>query len=293
MGLVAGHLGEDELYASLVARVATFNGADIEDLFPRRSQAAKNVAGLRDYGALADMFCDITDGRCGTTCQLVCHGTLFQYYSGGRPWNQGSTGAPWRRYLRTGSFLRLCPKCFSHDVAQYGVALWHRLHQLPLTHICLTHKQLLQEIHLPSGMRSPHPNDLKPLVDNRHSKQLAKLLTLAVCEQGVFLAFENAHRLAQYASQIGTDFDQRYRDVRFVDHLCANLRAQLATIAPMGLLANAISWPRLEFGIMSFLDGITGDPDPITMTLLAFWKAQSEKDRTQNQNLLSDLHDWA
>lgn len=38
---------------------------------------------------------------------------------------------------------KICPRCVESDVAQFGVAYWHRQHQLPASLVCATHGAIL------------------------------------------------------------------------------------------------------------------------------------------------------
>lgn len=67
------------------------------------------------------------------------------------------TGAPDHLVL-PGSFkLRVCPICMAEDEKKYGVAYWHRCHQLPLLRLCCTHRTGLHETDVTAGIQDPVP----------------------------------------------------------------------------------------------------------------------------------------
>ena len=54
---------------------------------------------------------------------------------------------------RSGLFLKYCSLCAKHDIQTYGVAYWHRMHQIPGVGICSTHGILLAVEPLPERQR--------------------------------------------------------------------------------------------------------------------------------------------
>jgi hypothetical protein len=278
MEITASCLAEDELYASLVARVAAFYGASIEEVFHRRSKIFNNVAALRDYGALAGQFCEIMEGQCGSASELINHGTLIAYYCGRKHWSQESRGQPWRHQLRMGEVLRLCSSCFAHDVNYYGVALWHKCHQLPLTHVCLRHTQALYEIPLIDGLRTPKPSDLILHDYICGPEHLETLAVLARCEKRIFISLCETGLIDRQDIPLRKQLAQHHQDARHIDRLCIDIRARLCAVATKGILENAIGWPRLEKGLVSFLGNERGRQDPISMSLLSFLLTDSVND---------------
>lgn len=49
--------------------------------------------------------------------------------------------------------LKMCPMCVQEDIRQFGVAYWHRLHQIPGIESCHDHQQQLVHVSLPQRYR--------------------------------------------------------------------------------------------------------------------------------------------
>ena len=59
-------------------------------------------------------------------------------------------------------YLRYCPECVRDDTRVYGEAYWHRLHQLPCTHVCPRHRCQIGNSRITTNMliREFHPASL-------------------------------------------------------------------------------------------------------------------------------------
>lgn len=49
--------------------------------------------------------------------------------------------------------LKLCPVCIQEDIRQFGVAYWHRVHQIPAIESCCDHQQQLVHVRLPKRLK--------------------------------------------------------------------------------------------------------------------------------------------
>lgn len=49
--------------------------------------------------------------------------------------------------------LKMCPVCIQEDIRQFGVAYWHRVHQIPAIESCCDHQQQLVHVHLPKRLK--------------------------------------------------------------------------------------------------------------------------------------------
>ena len=49
--------------------------------------------------------------------------------------------------------LKMCPVCVQEDIRQFGVAYWHRVHQIPAIESCCEHQQQLVHISLPKRLK--------------------------------------------------------------------------------------------------------------------------------------------
>ena len=49
--------------------------------------------------------------------------------------------------------LKMCPVCVQEDIRQFGVAYWHRVHQIPAIESCCEHQQQLVHVRLPKRLK--------------------------------------------------------------------------------------------------------------------------------------------
>lgn len=49
--------------------------------------------------------------------------------------------------------LKMCPVCVQEDIRQFGVAYWHRVHQIPASESCCEHQQQLVHVRLPKRLK--------------------------------------------------------------------------------------------------------------------------------------------
>lgn len=49
--------------------------------------------------------------------------------------------------------IKMCPLCVKEDIKQFGVAYWHRSHQIPAIESCCEHQQQLEHIRLPKRFK--------------------------------------------------------------------------------------------------------------------------------------------
>ncbi|MBY8219774.1 TnsD family Tn7-like transposition protein [Vibrio cidicii] len=49
--------------------------------------------------------------------------------------------------------LKICPVCVQEDIRQFGVAYWHRAHQIPAIESCSDHQQQLVHVRLPKRLK--------------------------------------------------------------------------------------------------------------------------------------------
>lgn len=78
---------------------------------------------------------------------------------------------------------RFCPRCVADELAKYGEAYWHRMHQLSAVEVCVTHQvelywtgqSLLQTILLPS------PTDVEPC-ENRFGSNFEMSVKLDIAQ---------------------------------------------------------------------------------------------------------------
>jgi hypothetical protein len=120
------------------------------------------AAGLQhDFPSNLLEFCRLTDGLYGAPINLARQATCLPYFVRFRPTaiaddlvgimcSSNADRLKFRLGLHAGptgaSFpLRACTLCMDNDEKDYGVAYWHRCHQLPGVYRCLIHNAPLQE----------------------------------------------------------------------------------------------------------------------------------------------------
>jgi hypothetical protein len=148
----------DETLYSLLARIAILNGGD-------HLQAIGLLLGKGHPTSVIGCpvnivhFCEITNGVYGEPKDLLCRltvlpllvdlgvlvtSTLFDVESGNlRPELDSMVFGTTR-----GCSWRICSECMDRDSRTYGVAYWHRAHQLPTTQYCVEHGALLNSYSL-------------------------------------------------------------------------------------------------------------------------------------------------
>ncbi|MGB7399039.1 TnsD family Tn7-like transposition protein [Castellaniella sp.] len=77
------------------------------------------------------------------------------------------------------SYLQFCPGCVHSDERRYGVAYWHREHQLPGVVLCLHHGEGLWV----SGLRVNQPRRIVPPSETLAASELPSVLPRGVAEQ--------------------------------------------------------------------------------------------------------------
>lgn len=158
--VVSGWLPDETLF-SLVSRQHQLSGN------VRASKTCLDAFGLDRLGADANIpsipgaFVVATHGRYGSAEEILLHHTVLPYYLPlasakvrANVWASLTPDEPHSsKYALgqlTGRFcahhpLRACVACMAEDQASFGVAYWHRLHQLPSVWICPKHGTLLLE----------------------------------------------------------------------------------------------------------------------------------------------------
>ncbi|HQN65054.1 MAG TPA: TnsD family Tn7-like transposition protein [Methylophilus sp.] len=118
-------------------------------------------SGLRtDFPSNLSYFCQRTAHNFGNEIDIARNHTILPYYTSFKSeiyWDtsvrlmSGSSvetlkfhlGLP-PSNLNNYSPLKFCPECYLNDIALYGVAYWHRVHQLPSSYLCTKHGEVLQ-----------------------------------------------------------------------------------------------------------------------------------------------------
>lgn len=161
IGLVVSGWLPDETLFSLVSRQHQLSGN------VRTTETCRDAFGLARLGPEANMpsvpgsFMVATHGRYGSAGEILIQHTVLPYYLPlasaairADVWASLTSDKPLSfRYplgQLTGRFgthhpLKACVACMAEDQASFGVAYWHRLHQLPSVWMCPKHRSLLLE----------------------------------------------------------------------------------------------------------------------------------------------------
>ncbi|WP_420803702.1 TniQ family protein [Ralstonia mojiangensis] len=161
IGLVVSGWLPDETLFSLVSRQHQLSGN------VRASETCRDAFGVDRLGPEANIpsvpgaFVAATHGRYGSAGEILLQHTVLPYYLPlasakirADVWAQLTSDEPQSfRYplgRLTGRLcahhpLKACAGCMAEDQASFGVAYWHRLHQLPSVWVCPKHRSSLLE----------------------------------------------------------------------------------------------------------------------------------------------------
>ena len=266
MNIVAGTLANDELYISLISRVSAFNNVSCERLIHRHTKL-RTVTQLRDYGDYSEEFCQSTAGLCGTPLEIVRKGSLSAFYSGSGHWGPKYKMTPWRKHIRPAHLLRVCPDCFGIELQEIGVAFWHKLHQLPLTSVCLNHRQRLIEVTCNDGPRMPQISDIELGVFCGSQEHFEVLYRLAEAEKNTYDMITSRPSALTSSPTTNMNMHSARRDTTYINKKCATVRNLFSGITGFPILHEAIQWPRLEISLSAYLESHIENPDPIALTI--------------------------
>ncbi len=122
-------------------------------------------AGTRlDFPSNLSTFCERTANAFGDPFHIAIERTVLPYYLAFRPESflQDSVQIMARESVETLKFklgitpghlpslsaLKFCQECYEEDSNNFGFGYWHRIQQLPTTHICSTHSNPLNQLNL-------------------------------------------------------------------------------------------------------------------------------------------------
>lgn len=91
------------------------------------------------------------------------------------------------------AMLGYCPTCVQHDVDRFGVAYWHRLHQLSIVRCCPEHGDWIRRIKIKRSSLHcsfPLPGDF---ISNEDSSEAAVAVVTRRCQELAYLAFLALH----------------------------------------------------------------------------------------------------
>ncbi|HBZ82757.1 MULTISPECIES: TnsD family Tn7-like transposition protein [Brevibacillus] len=94
--------------------------------------------------------------------RVISTAQIEKWIKEGRGQGYGQEYIPWLMIqpangVKNNKFLRYCTMCVDRDRLQYGIAYWHRAHQLPGVTVCHLHSSLLIDSNVPfSSRRNKH-----------------------------------------------------------------------------------------------------------------------------------------
>lgn len=159
--MILPSLYPDEMLCSLLSRLCRLNGiSDFRDVASScfGSIACSSLIGLR---VNVPEFCRRTRGAYGGPASLIHETTSLAARS-----RLGELQLDTLQSIEDGtlspllgdltfygsSALNYCPKCVDQDVRLFGVAYWHRVHQLPVVRCCPHHEEWIVRVALRRGL---------------------------------------------------------------------------------------------------------------------------------------------
>lgn len=111
------------------------------------------------------------------------------------------------------SHLQFCPRCVTEDSMRYGIAYWHREHQLPGVRFCLPHGEVLRvsglRVGRPREMVLPHEVggacEIPALVPHRVAQRIARLSCDALRGKMPVRSWSTHYRMR--AAELGYGYD--------------------------------------------------------------------------------------
>lgn len=145
-------LPEETIY-SLVGRILALNGIKNEDANKVLFDCENDIR-LADGKFDLARFATATRGQYGNADDIAAAFTNIRFFQQlGSPQHE-----PTLANLSNGEahIWRWCPRCLKEDQEHFGLAYWHRTHQLPGTYLCIHHKVALVEANIPYRDRQSH-----------------------------------------------------------------------------------------------------------------------------------------
>ncbi len=193
----------DETLYSLAARIRLVNVARCDRDACRCMFGTTMNTHVDEFPVDIETFCRATNEQFGTRDTVTDRYTLISYFEklGFSPWHRASNMLePIQVRHGLGALSnglrgrwRICPKCISRDRRCWGVAHWHRTHQLPATLFCPIDDVPLEERTLPYPDRHNRfffPDEVptrQPRMDKDISKNQELLIRLARLNVSIIL----------------------------------------------------------------------------------------------------------
>ncbi|MFF0830675.1 TnsD family Tn7-like transposition protein [Brevibacillus sp. NPDC003359] len=155
----------DELLYSVLARYHAYSGNESHKNSVRDFFGSKTICAVTDLPCHLNKLSTRIPGKAISAYELLNDNTLLSYFKPFLPEERfkqaeeemlhgdGSSlymklGLP-ANGVKNNKFLRYCTMCVDRDRLQYGIAYWHRAHQLPGVTVCHLHSSLLIDSNVP------------------------------------------------------------------------------------------------------------------------------------------------
>ncbi|WP_327790954.1 TniQ family protein, partial [Vibrio anguillarum] len=103
--------------------------------------------------------------------------------------------------------LKMCPVCVQEDIRQFGVAYWHRVHQIPAIESCCEHQQQLVDVRLPKRLKLavgyPSSFETKSQESSDESFHLAQFSRQVLRQQSKNISIFRADSYSDKLSNLG------------------------------------------------------------------------------------------
>lgn len=153
----------DETLYSLCARIRLANTARCDRDACRSLFGQSMTTHVDEFPVDLAHFCNVTYEDYGAPQDIIKAHCLTPYFftlekatgkKNEKAWNQQRIRFSLAQLSNGGSMhWRLCPTCIAKEKTQFGVAYWHRQHQLPGSLMCSLHETLLHECEIPAPLR--------------------------------------------------------------------------------------------------------------------------------------------
>lgn len=233
----------DETLYSLAARIRLFNGI-------RNDRDACLVMFGGDDGILVgdapvdlERFCNVTGFHYGNALEVSRAATITGFMNRlgcleSRHVHQSEElGGGNSRHVGLVSLSngqahvwRWCPVCKSNELREFGVAYWHRVHQLQGVQVCTIHSQQLHEMVIPFRDRQGHFF----LPDNAPGSNKTTKTKFSTA------AFNILVRMAELAAAALQDYTLTFDSRTFVETLLGALRERGLVCRPGGIRRDAL-----------------------------------------------------
>ncbi|MEK3997138.1 TnsD family Tn7-like transposition protein [Psychrobacillus sp. FSL W7-1493] len=207
----------DELLYSALARYHNYSGNESFKKTMRDLFGCETVCSVTDLPCNLDVLASRIPGKVISKEKLLYDHTLMPYYSHFIP-SDRLENIREEMYFSNGRSihmlvgltangvkppknLRYCTVCAMNNRAQYGLAYWHRAHQIPGVIVCYKHKVNLREANVPySQRRNKHefvPLDTITININTEEVIVENYLNLFIAQNSFYLLNYNSEKIVR------------------------------------------------------------------------------------------------